>query len=147
MTELTGAGGRVTGVRLRRADGAVAELAGSAVVFCGSWVPENELARAAGLAVAADLGRPAVDAEGRTSRPGVFAVGGLPHPAGLARHTGPRHAATRAHALAAAVAQHLAGAPWPGGARPHPDPARRDEATSDGAAHREGLNDPPAGAS
>ncbi|WEV29592.1 FAD-dependent oxidoreductase [Streptomyces sp. 71268] len=136
VTELTGAGGRVTGVRLRRADGAVAELDCAAVVFCGSWVPENELAAAAGLAVAADLGRPAVDAEGRTSHPGVFAVGGLSHPAGPARRTGPRHAAARAHALAAAVAQHLAGAPWPGGAGPHPAPAGRDDANPDGAARR-----------
>ncbi|MEU3961533.1 FAD-dependent oxidoreductase [Streptomyces buecherae] len=136
VTELTGAGGRVTGVRLRRADGAVAELGCAAVVFCGSWVPENELAAAAGLAVAADLGRPAVDAEGRTSRPGVFAVGGLPHPTGPGRRTGPRHAAARAHALATAVTQHLTGAPWPQGTVPPPAPGTRDEATTGGATRR-----------
>ncbi len=136
VTELTGAGGRVTGVRLRRADGAMAQLDCAAVVFCGSWVPENELAAAAGLAVAADLGRPAVDAEGRTSHPGVFAVGGLPHPAGPGRRTGPRHAAARARALATAVAQHLAGAPWPPSAAPHPTPDARDEAATGGAARR-----------
>lgn len=107
VTELAGSHGRITGVRLRRSDGAGAELGCAAVVFCGAWVPEDELARAAGLALEAGGGGPAVDAVGRTSRPGVFAVGGLVRPAG------PAGATAGAHAVAPAVRAHLAGAPWP----------------------------------
>ncbi|MFE6776761.1 FAD-dependent oxidoreductase [Streptomyces sp. NPDC057676] len=107
VRELTGAEGRVTGVRLARADGARAELDCAAVVFCGSWVPEDELARAAGLTPTAGHAGPAVDAAGRTSRPGVFALGGLTRP------TGPGHAAARGRALAHAVHEYLTGTPWP----------------------------------
>ncbi|WP_433202749.1 NAD(P)/FAD-dependent oxidoreductase [Dactylosporangium sp. CS-047395] len=50
------------------------------VVLTGDWIPDHELARAAGLALdPASLG-PVVDAGLRTSRPGVFAAGNLLHP-------------------------------------------------------------------
>ncbi|WP_312866856.1 NAD(P)/FAD-dependent oxidoreductase [Streptomyces zagrosensis] len=107
VSELIGRHGQITGVRLRRTDGARAELRCDAVVFCGAWVPENELARAAGLALAADRG-PRIDAEGRTSRPGIFAVGALVRPAAPARA-----AVLAGHVAARAVRDYLAGAPWP----------------------------------
>lgn len=50
------------------------------VVFTGDWVPEYELPRLAGLSMTAARA-PVVDDEFRTSRPGVFAIGNLVHPA------------------------------------------------------------------
>lgn len=50
------------------------------VVFTGGWVPDNELARAAGLAIDPGSRSPVVDNTLATSRPGVFAVGNLVHP-------------------------------------------------------------------
>jgi thioredoxin reductase len=50
------------------------------VVLTGDWIPDHEIARAAGLDIdPATLG-PLVDTALRTSRPGVFAVGNLLHP-------------------------------------------------------------------
>ncbi|MDV3128747.1 NAD(P)/FAD-dependent oxidoreductase [Mycobacterium sp. 21AC1] len=50
------------------------------VVFTGDWIPDHELARAAGLDMDAGTLGPAVDTALRTSRPGVFAIGNLLHP-------------------------------------------------------------------
>ncbi|GIH45843.1 Thioredoxin reductase [Microbispora rosea] len=50
------------------------------VVFTGGWIPDNELARAAGLAIDPGSRSPVVDNTLATSRPGVFAVGNLVHP-------------------------------------------------------------------
>ncbi|MGI5159535.1 NAD(P)/FAD-dependent oxidoreductase [Microbispora sp. CA-102843] len=50
------------------------------VVFTGDWVPDHELARAAGLAMDPGSRSPVVDNTLATSRPGVFAVGNLVHP-------------------------------------------------------------------
>jgi thioredoxin reductase len=78
VAELLGHG-RLSGVRVRHRDGRTAELACDTVVFTGDFVPESELARRGGVTVDA----------GGTSRPGVFAVGGLVRPgesaAGAAR--------------------------------------------------------------
>ncbi|KUN23277.1 oxidoreductase [Streptomyces antibioticus] len=85
VAELLGHG-RLSGVRVRRRDGRTAELACDTVVFTGDFVPENELARRGGLSVDA----------GTTSRPGVFAAGGLTHPgesAATAARSGARAAA------------------------------------------------------
>jgi thioredoxin reductase len=73
--------GRVEAVELHDLDtGARRTLACDTVVFTGDWIPDNELARSAGLAIdPASLG-PTVDAALRTSRPGVFAAGNLIHP-------------------------------------------------------------------
>jgi len=49
------------------------------VVFTGDWVPEHELARRAGLAVAPGSLAPVVDGALRSERPGVFAAGNLLH--------------------------------------------------------------------
>jgi thioredoxin reductase len=50
------------------------------VVFTGDWIPDSELARAAGLAIDRGTRGPLVDGSLRTSRPGVFAAGNLIHP-------------------------------------------------------------------
>jgi thioredoxin reductase len=50
------------------------------VVFTGDWIPDSELARAAGLVIDRGTRGPVVDGSLRTSRPGVFAAGNLIHP-------------------------------------------------------------------
>lgn len=50
------------------------------VVFTGDWIPDHELARAAGLEMDPKSLGPVVDTALRTSRDGVFAVGNLLHP-------------------------------------------------------------------
>jgi NADPH-dependent 2,4-dienoyl-CoA reductase/sulfur reductase-like enzyme len=51
------------------------------VVFTGDWIPDHELARRGGLAIDAGTRGPAIDQQGRTSVPGVFATGNLVHAA------------------------------------------------------------------
>ncbi|MCV7177982.1 NAD(P)/FAD-dependent oxidoreductase [Mycolicibacterium sphagni] len=70
------------------------------VVFTGDWIPDHELARAAGLEIDPGTLGPVVDTALRTSRPGVFAVGNLLHPvdtADIAALDG-RHVATQVRA-------------------------------------------------
>jgi NADPH-dependent 2,4-dienoyl-CoA reductase/sulfur reductase-like enzyme len=50
------------------------------VVFTGDWIPDSELARAAGLTIDRGTRGPVVDGSLRTSQPGVFAAGNLIHP-------------------------------------------------------------------
>lgn len=50
------------------------------VVFTGDWIPDHELARAAGLALDVRTLGPLTDTALRTSRPGVYAAGNLLHP-------------------------------------------------------------------
>ena len=50
------------------------------VVFTGDWVPDHELARAAGLEMDPRSRGPLVDTGFRTTAAGVFAVGNLVHP-------------------------------------------------------------------
>jgi thioredoxin reductase len=91
--------------------GAVRRLACDTVVFTGDWVPDHELARRGGLAMDPGTRGPLVDQRLRTSAPGVFAAGNLLHGAETADV-----AALEGRHAAAAVRDHLAGAPWP------PDP-------------------------
>ena len=49
------------------------------VVFTGDWIPDNELARRAGLTIDPTIKGPVVDHAFRTSRDGVFAIGNLVH--------------------------------------------------------------------
>jgi thioredoxin reductase len=51
------------------------------VVFTGGWIPDHELAMRAALGFTPDSRAPAITNEFMTSRPGVFAVGNLVHPA------------------------------------------------------------------
>jgi nitrite reductase (NADH) large subunit len=67
---LAGDDGRVSGLRF--ADGS--ELAVDLVVFSAGIVPRDELARAAGIAVAA-RGGVAIDASCRTSDANILAIG------------------------------------------------------------------------
>lgn len=66
------------------------------VVFTGDWIPDHELARMAGVILDAGSLGPQVDAAGRTSVDGVFAVGNLVHPVDTAdvAALGGRHVAT-----------------------------------------------------
>jgi thioredoxin reductase len=50
------------------------------VVLTGDWIPDHELARAAGVEIDRGTLGPVVDTALRTSQPGVFAVGNLLHP-------------------------------------------------------------------
>jgi hypothetical protein len=50
------------------------------VVLTGDWIPDHELARAAGLEIDSGTLGPVVDTALRTSQPGVFAIGNLLHP-------------------------------------------------------------------
>lgn len=50
------------------------------VILTGDWIPDNELARAAGLDIDPASKAPVVDASLRTSAPGVFAIGNMLHP-------------------------------------------------------------------
>ncbi|MEV5486629.1 FAD-dependent oxidoreductase [Streptomyces bobili] len=109
VTELLGHG-RLSGVRVRHRDGRTAVLPCDTAVFTGDFVPDHELARRARLLLDPGTRGPAVDGALRTSRPGVFAAGGLAHPAESAA------TATRdgVH-VAGAVLAHLGGARIPPG--------------------------------
>jgi thioredoxin reductase len=72
---------RVEGVLLRGADGTERPVAVDTVVFSGDFVPDNELARQAGLAIDPGTRGPACDAGGRTRAGGIFAAGNVVHPA------------------------------------------------------------------
>ncbi len=74
------------------------------LVLTGDWIPDHELARAAGLDMdAATLG-PVTDGALRTSRAGVFAIGNLLHPVDTADI-----AALDGRHVAATVRDHLRG--------------------------------------
>lgn len=76
---------RARSVTIEQLDtGARRDIACDTVVFTGDWIPDYELARTAGLQMDAATRGPVVDTALRTSRPGVFAVGNLPHPADTA---------------------------------------------------------------
>src|SRR5215204_3991343 len=69
---------RVDEVELTDLDGgAVRTVACDTVVFSADWIPDHELAVLAGLELDRGTRGPVVDAELRTSRPGVFAAGNV----------------------------------------------------------------------
>jgi thioredoxin reductase len=72
---------RVDGVLVRDSRGAERTVAVDVVVFTGDFIPDNELARLAQLAIDPGTNGPACDVDGATSAPGVFAAGNLVHPA------------------------------------------------------------------
>lgn len=95
----------VTGVELEHLDtGARRIVACDTVVLTGDWIPDNELARAAGIELDPHTRGPVVDAAMRTSAPGVFAVGNALHPVDTADV-----AALDGAAVADHVVDHLAG--------------------------------------
>ncbi len=78
------------------------------VVFTGDWIPDHELARAAGLDMDPKSLGPVVDTALRTSREGVFAIGNLLHPVDTADI-----AALDGRHVAAHVRRYLGGAVTP----------------------------------
>lgn len=73
--------GRVRAVELEHLDtGARRTVECDTVVLTGDWIPDNELARAAGLDMDPYTRGPLVDTAQATSIPGVFAIGNLTHP-------------------------------------------------------------------
>jgi NAD(P)H-nitrite reductase large subunit len=96
---------RVTGVELENlATGQRRVVGCDTVVLTGDWVPDNELARAAGLTLDPGSRAPVVDSAMRTDRPGLFAVGNLLHPVDTADVAALDGAAVVPHVL-----DHLAG--------------------------------------
>jgi hypothetical protein len=74
------------------------------VVLTGDWIPDNDLARAAGIPLDPGSKSPLVDTALRTTVPGVFAVGNALHPVDPADV-----AALDGVAVAAQVRRHLDG--------------------------------------
>lgn len=73
--------GRVEAVEIENLrTGHRSRIACDTVVFTGDWIPDNELARMAELAIDPASKAPVVDGAMRTSREGIFAVGNLNHP-------------------------------------------------------------------
>jgi Pyridine nucleotide-disulphide oxidoreductase len=67
---------RVDGVELLNLDTRVRQLVQcDTVIFTADWIPDNELATQAGLAIDPGTKGPRVDEAFRTSTPGIFAVG------------------------------------------------------------------------
>jgi hypothetical protein len=89
------------------------------LVFTGDWIPDHELARAAGADMDPGTRGPVVDTALATSVPGVFAAGNLVHAAETAdvAALGGRHAA---RGIAAFLGSGAGGGP----ARPAPEPVR-----------------------
>ena len=101
--------GRVRAIEVEDlATGRRREIGCDTVVFTGDWIPDHELARAAGI----DLNRgtlgPLVDSAQRTSEVGVFAIGNLVHPVDTADV-----AALDGTAVIDPVVAYLASARWP----------------------------------
>jgi thioredoxin reductase len=105
---------RVEEVELKDlAGGARRRVACDTVVFTGDWIPDHELAVAAGLELDPGTRGPAVDTGLRTARPGLFSAGNVLHgaePADVAALSGRR--------VAASVASWLSGEDWPARAVP-----------------------------
>lgn len=73
--------GRVESVEIENlGTGARSLITCDTVVFTGDWIPDNELARMAGVVMDPASKGPVVDGAMRTSREGIFAVGNLNHP-------------------------------------------------------------------
>ena len=99
---------RVAAVEIENLDTGVRQIIEcDTVVLTGDWIPDHELARAAGLEIDAGTRGPLVDTALRTSRAGVFAAGNLVHPVDTAD-------------VAAIDGRHVAGqvAAYLGGKRP-----------------------------
>ncbi|MDT0444359.1 NAD(P)/FAD-dependent oxidoreductase [Streptomyces johnsoniae] len=97
--------GRLAAVEIEHLDtGARRTVECDTLVFTGDWIPDHELARAAGLDLDPGTLGPLVDTALRTSRPGVFAAGNLLHPVDTADVA----ALDGAH-VADQVLRHLAG--------------------------------------
>ena len=73
--------GRVTAVEIEHLDTRARRVIScDTVIFTGDWIPDNELARAAGLPIDPGSLAPLTDTRQTTVAPGVFAIGNLAHP-------------------------------------------------------------------
>jgi thioredoxin reductase len=105
QTEVIGIHGltRVEEVELRRLDtGERFSVACDTVVFTADWIPDHELAVSAGVELDPGTSGPRIDAELRTTRAGLFAVGNVlqgAEPADVAALSGRHGAATVARWL------------------------------------------------
>ncbi len=81
---------RVDNVLVRGPGGNERSVAVDTVVFTGDFIPDNELARLAGLTIDPGTRGPACSAGGVTTAPGIFAAGNVVHPAETADVTARR---------------------------------------------------------
>jgi NADH dehydrogenase FAD-containing subunit len=79
-------------------------IAVDTIVFTGDWIPDHELARAAGIALDPRSKGPIVDESGQSSASGIYAAGNLVHPAETADI-----AALRGAAVGASLGRRLTG--------------------------------------
>ena len=80
VTQISGKN-RVESVELQNLDSSARRTVRcDTVITTGDWIPDSELARAAGLDIDPATRGPRVDSALRTSAPGVFAAGNLLHP-------------------------------------------------------------------
>lgn len=71
----------VTGVEIENLDTGKRSIVDcDTIVLTGDWIPDNELARAAGINIDPSSKAPIVDAALRTNKNGVFAIGNALHP-------------------------------------------------------------------
>jgi pyruvate/2-oxoglutarate dehydrogenase complex dihydrolipoamide dehydrogenase (E3) component len=102
-TRVTGIYGKphVEGVEIENLDtGKREQVACDTVILTGDWIPDNELARAAGIEIDPASKSPIVDAALRTSKDGVFAIGNMLHPVDTADVAALDGAAVADHVLA-----------------------------------------------
>ncbi len=81
---------RVDNVVVRGPGGNERSVTVDTVVFTGDFIPDNELARLAGLTIDPGTRGPACSAGGMTTAPGIFAAGNVVHPAETADVTARR---------------------------------------------------------
>lgn len=81
------------------------------VILTGDWIPDNELARAAGIDIDPVSKAPAVDAALRTNKSGVFAIGNMLHPVDTADVAALDGAAVAKHVVSYLSGDRPAGTP------------------------------------
>jgi thioredoxin reductase len=93
--------GRVSAVEIENLDTHVRRTVScDTVVFTGDWIPDNELARAAGLTIDPATRGPLIDTTQSTSAAGVYAIGNLTHPVDTADVAALDGAAVAQHVIA-----------------------------------------------
>lgn len=91
----------VTGVEIENLDTGERRIVEcDTVILTGDWIPDNELARAGGIAIDRASKGPVVDAALRTNRPGIFAIGNALHPVDTADIAALDGAAVAGHVIA-----------------------------------------------
>lgn len=103
----------VTGVEIENLDTGRRRIVDcDTVILTGDWIPDHEMARAAGIEIDSASRGPVVDGAQRTSKPGVFAIGNVVHPVDTADVAALDGAAVAEHVLAylggsAPAAEHI----------------------------------------